>query len=56
MNAKKTNVSSEASIEKQSIRTMANAFPNVYTISDSDDETTVQMDVEWATPLSDPSP
>ena len=53
---KKANVPSKAPMEKQSGRTMANTFLNVYTIFDNDDEATVDMNVELATPLSDPTP
>jgi len=45
---REANASSRTLIEKQSGRTMANAFVNVYTTYDSDDETTVGIDMEFA--------
>jgi hypothetical protein len=53
---REANASSEASMKIPSGRTIANAFVNVYTTSDSDDEATVGMDVKLATSLSDLSP
>jgi hypothetical protein len=43
-------------MKKPSGRTMTTVFASVHETSDSDDEGTVGMDVELATPSSNPSP
>ena len=46
------NAPSGVPMQKESGRTIADAFVNVYTTSDSDDEVTVGIDMKLATPLS----